>query len=247
MTAALGACAAGACRGNSTSPPAAPPPALPAATPGAPPTFGTGPVSGPPVSAATFAEAEKLVQVTLRPADRELAASTWRRSLAPLLERRTGPRKIELGADVAPATIWTPAAIDRNRGPSRDLFVRSRAAAAPLPSSDSDIAFAPVTQLSRWIERRQLTSERLTRICLARIDALDSKLRSVITKTADLALAPAAKADAEVAAGRYRGPLHGIPYGVKDLLDTNGIPTTAQSRSATAFRRRSGGCRARAR
>ena len=59
--------------------------------PGAPPTFGTGPVTGPPVSAATFAEAEKLVQVTMRPADRELAASSWQRSLAPLLERRAGP------------------------------------------------------------------------------------------------------------------------------------------------------------
>jgi Asp-tRNA(Asn)/Glu-tRNA(Gln) amidotransferase A subunit family amidase len=98
--------------------------------------------------------------------------------------------------------------------------------AAPLPSSDDAIAFAPVTQLSRWIESRKLTSERLTNIYLSRIDRLDGKIRSVITITRDHALARARAADAEIAAGKYRGPLHGIPYGVKDLLDTKDIPTT---------------------
>jgi Asp-tRNA(Asn)/Glu-tRNA(Gln) amidotransferase A subunit family amidase len=178
------------------------------------------------VSAATFAEAEKLVQVTLRPADRELAAASWQRSLAPVLERRMGPRKVALEPDVAPATVWTPSHIDTHPAPTRDVFVRSRASASPLPTSDADIAFAAVTDLSRWIEQKQITSDRLTRIYLQRIDALDPTLRAVITMTADHALAQAKQADAEIAAGRYRGPLHGIPYGVKDLLDTNGIATT---------------------
>jgi Asp-tRNA(Asn)/Glu-tRNA(Gln) amidotransferase A subunit family amidase len=178
------------------------------------------------VSAATFAEAEKLVQITMRPADREMAASSWQRSLAPLLERRTGPRKVALEPEVAPATVWTPSLIDTRGAPTRDTFVRSQPNATPLPASDAEIAFAPVTQLSRWIEQKQITSDRLTRIYLQRIDAHDSKLRSVITKTADHALAQAKQADAEIAAGRYRGPLHGIPYGVKDLLDTGGIATT---------------------
>jgi Asp-tRNA(Asn)/Glu-tRNA(Gln) amidotransferase A subunit family amidase len=178
------------------------------------------------VSAATFAEAEKLVQVTMRPADRDLAASSWSRSLAPLLERRTGPRKVALEPEVAPASVWIPSRIDTHPGPARDAFVRTRGSGAPLPANDADIAYAPVTELSRWIEQKQLTSDRLTRIYLQRIDALDPELRSVITKTADHALAQAKQADAEIAAGRYRGPLHGIPYGVKDLLDTNGIATT---------------------
>jgi Asp-tRNA(Asn)/Glu-tRNA(Gln) amidotransferase A subunit family amidase len=178
------------------------------------------------VSAATFAEAEKLVQVTLRPADRELAAASWQRSLAPVLERRMGPRKVALEPDVAPATVWTPSHIDTHPAPTRDVFMRSRASASPLPTSDADIAFAAVTDLSRWIEEKQITSDRLTRIYLQRIDALDPTLRAVITMTADHALAQAKQADAEIAAGRYRGPLHGIPYGVKDLLDTNGIATT---------------------
>jgi Asp-tRNA(Asn)/Glu-tRNA(Gln) amidotransferase A subunit family amidase len=231
LAAPLGAvAAAAACNGqtpssnaSSTSPAALPPSP---STPGAPPTFGTGPVTGPPLSAATFAEAEKLAQVTMRPADRELAASSWPRSLAPLLERRTGPRKVALDPDVAPATIWTPSLIDTHPPPARDVFVRSAGEAAPLPASDADIAFAPVTDLSRWIEQKRLTSERLTHIYLQRIDALDAKLRSVITKTADHALAQAKQADAEIASGRYRGPLHGVPYGVKDLLDTAGIATT---------------------
>src|SRR6266496_5889068 len=81
----------------------------PPATPGAPPTFGTAPASGPLVSAATFAEAEKLAQVTMSAAEREMAAASWRQSMAPLLERRTGPKKIVLDSSVAPATRWTPA------------------------------------------------------------------------------------------------------------------------------------------
>jgi Asp-tRNA(Asn)/Glu-tRNA(Gln) amidotransferase A subunit family amidase len=108
----------------------------------------------------------------------------------------------------------------------RDHFLRSRAADTSLPTSDEDIAFAPVTQLSRWIESRKLTSERLTNIYLSRIQRLNPKIRSVITLTRDHALAQAKAADIEIASGKYRGPLHGIPYGVKDLLDTKDIPTT---------------------
>jgi Asp-tRNA(Asn)/Glu-tRNA(Gln) amidotransferase A subunit family amidase len=91
---------------------------------------------------------------------------------------------------------------------------------------DEDIAFASVTQLSRWIEHRKLTSDRLTRIYLKRIEQFDPKLHCVITITRELALAQAKKADDEIAAGSYRGPLHGIPWGAKDLLDTAGIRTT---------------------
>jgi Asp-tRNA(Asn)/Glu-tRNA(Gln) amidotransferase A subunit family amidase len=83
-----------------------------------------------------------------------------------------------------------------------------------------------VTQLSRWIESKKLSAERLTNIYLSRIERLDSKIRSIITLTRDHALARAQQADAEIAAGKYRGPLHGIPYGVKDLLDTKDIATT---------------------
>jgi Asp-tRNA(Asn)/Glu-tRNA(Gln) amidotransferase A subunit family amidase len=97
---------------------------------------------------------------------------------------------------------------------------------SPLPAKDEDIAFAPVTELSRWIEMRRLSSERLTRIYLDRLERFNPQLRCAITITRGLAIGQARQADEEISQHKYRGPLHGIPYGVKDLLDTAGIPTT---------------------
>jgi Asp-tRNA(Asn)/Glu-tRNA(Gln) amidotransferase A subunit family amidase len=221
LLAAIVACRAGLKEGTA---PATPAPAAPPA--GAPPTFGTAPGAGPAVTPATFEEAERLMQVTMTPAERAQAAGSWRRSLAPLMERRAGPRKVELPDTLAPATRWNPLLVAPQAGPDRDRIVRAAGDTGPLPDDDAAIAYAPVTRLSRWIEARHLTSERLTRIYLDRVERFDGRLRSVITLTRDLALAQARRADAEIAAGRYRGPLHGIPFGVKDLLDTEGIRTT---------------------
>ena len=195
-------------------------------TPGAPPAFGTGPLVGPDISPTTVSEAEKLVQVKMADSEVAVAASSWRRNMAALYERRTGPRKVELEATLAPATKWNPVLADVKRVPVRDRFIRSTANPGPLPARDEDIAYAPVTKLSRWIEQRNLTSTRLTQIYLRRLQQFDPKLRCVITLTTDHAMAQAKQADAEIAAGKYRGPLHGIPWGGKDLLDTAGIPTT---------------------
>src|ERR1700676_2218781 len=194
--------------------------------PGAPPAFGTSPPAGPEVSSSTFAEAEKLVQVNLTSAELDLAGRTWRMNLASVYERRTGPRKLALDPALAPWSRWDPVLPGEKRGPERDRFILSLADPGPLPAKDDEIAFAPLTHLSRWIEQRKLTSERLTRIYLNRLEKFDPKLRCVITLTRELALAQAKRADSEIAAGKYRGPLHGIPWGGKDLLDTAGIPTT---------------------
>ncbi len=201
-------------------------PTAPTPTPGAPPAFGTAPPVGPEVSAGTFAEAEKLVQVQMNAHDRAQAAENWRMQMAPLYERRTGPHKLAIGEDVAPATLWNPRLPGLKSYPAANVFVRSAASGAPLLANDEDIAFATVTQLSRWIEGRQITSERLTEIYLDRIGRFDPKLHCVITLTKDHALEQARQADNEIAAGKYRGPLHGIPWGGKDLLDTAGIATT---------------------
>jgi Asp-tRNA(Asn)/Glu-tRNA(Gln) amidotransferase A subunit family amidase len=195
-------------------------------TPGAPPAFGSGPGVGPEVSTATFAEAEKLVQIKLSSADRAKAASSWRANMSALYERRTGPGKVELGPGLAPATVWNPMLPGLKAGPEQDRFIRSQEDPGPLPSNEDDIAFASVTRLSRWIERKQLTSERLTSLYLKRLQQFNPKLRCVITLTPELALTQAKKADEEIAAGHYRGPLQGIPWGAKDLLDTADIPTT---------------------
>jgi len=217
---------AAACRSQSEKPVASPQGTPAGAPAGAPPTFGTAPAAGPSVSVATFAEAEKLAQVEMSSAERAMAAASWPKAMAPYLERRTGPRKIALEPELAPATRWDPVLPGSHAGPTRDHVVRSSAAPGPLPSSDEEIAFAPVWKLARWIQSRRLTSKRLTGIYLDRLQRFDPKLRCVITLTKDLAQQQATQADAEIAGGHYRGPLHGIPWGSKDLLDTAGIATT---------------------
>ena len=193
---------------------------------GAPPAFGTGPGTGPVPTPTTFAEAEKLVQVQLSEAECAQAAKSWRGNMSQLYERRTGPRKVELGPTAAPFSRTVSVLPGEKVTVTRNRFVRSESDPGPLPDKEEDIAFAPVTKLSRWVEQKRLSSERLTQIYLKRIGQYDPKLRCVITLTEQLALEQARKADAEIAAGRYRGPLHGIPWGGKDLLDTAGIRTT---------------------
>ncbi len=195
-------------------------------TPGAPPAFGTAPSVGPEVSPTTFAEAERLANVQLTPAEREQAAGNWRSAMAPLYERRTGPKKVGIESTVSPYSLWNPILPGEKTLPLRDQFIWSKTDPGPLPTRDEDIAFAPLTHLARWVEKRQLTSVRLTNIYLDRLQRFDPKLHCVITLTRDHALAQAQKADKEIAVGNYRGPLHGIPWGGKDLLDTAGIPTT---------------------
>src|ERR1700676_1603867 len=194
--------------------------------PGAPPAFGTGPAVGPEGSATTFAEAENLVKFEMAAHERGGAAGRWRKTKAALYERRTGPRKVALEATLAPSSRWNPILPGQKTGPERERFVRSSVDPGPLAARDEDIAFATVTQLSRCIETRKLTSERLTNIYLKRLKEFDPKLHCVITLTRELALRQAKEADEEIAAGKYRGALHGIPWGAKDLLDTAGIPTT---------------------
>jgi len=202
------------------------PPASTELPAGAPPAFATAPAVGPEVSSSTFANGEKLVQFEMTADERSQAAGSWRSAIAPLYERRTGPRKVSLADNVAPFSRVDPTNLGQTSNPERDRFVRSKSESKPLPSSDDDIAFAPLTQLSRWIEERKITSERLTRLYLDRLDRFNPKLRCVITLTRDSALAQAKAADQEIAAGKYRGPLHGIPWGAKDLIDTAHIPTT---------------------
>ena len=202
------------------------------ATPGAPPAFGTAPAAGPAVSVETFREAEKLVRVTDSEAHLAEAAGNWAQAMAPVYERRTGPRKLEPGYDVAPATVWNPEmtpvgqAVNQTQLVGHANFEPSLTDPGALPAKDEDIAFGTVVQLAGWMRTRKITSERLTRIYLERLKRFNPTLNCVITLTEEPALDQARAADVEIAAGRYRGPLHGIPWGAKDLLDTAGIPTT---------------------
>jgi Asp-tRNA(Asn)/Glu-tRNA(Gln) amidotransferase A subunit family amidase len=109
-------------------------------------------------------------------------------------------------------------------------FERARFTVLPwtgaVPTSDEEIAYLPAHRLAALIQARKLTSTRLTQIYLDRLERLDPTLRFAVTIPRERALAEAAQADREIAAGRYRGPLHGLPYGLKDLFATKGLPTT---------------------
>ena len=144
-------------------------------TPGAPPAFGTAPAVGPEVTPNTFSEAEKLIQSPLTPADRAQAAGNWRSAMAPLYERRVGPRKVPIPYTAVPYSTVNSILPGQTSGPSKNQLLRTNSD-APLPATDEAIAFAPVHHLSRWIETRKLTSERLTNIYLARIERLKPKI-----------------------------------------------------------------------
>ncbi|HTX76189.1 MAG TPA: amidase [Terracidiphilus sp.] len=195
-------------------------------TPGAPTAFGTSPAVGPVVTADDFAHAEKLVQTSMTPQEREQAAGNWRVQMAGNYELRTGPRKLRLEPSLSPATLWNPAIPEVKLDEGSGTFMPAMPPAGDLPRNKEDIAYAPVTQLAKWIESGLLTSVELTKIYLDRLAQYGPQLRCVITLTRDHALQQAKAADHEIANGKYRGPLHGIPWGAKDLLDTAGIPTT---------------------
>jgi len=195
-------------------------------TPGAPPAFGTSAPVGPAVSVETFQEAQKLVQVEMTPHDLAQAAGNWQQSMASVYERRTGPRKLAIEDTISPATVWNPLLSAPVAASGTGVLPKRLYHLPGLPEKEEDIAFAPVSLLSQWIKAKQITSERLTGIYLKRLKKFDPKLHCVITLTEEHALQQARAADAEIAAGKYRGPLHGIPWGAKDLLDTAGIPTT---------------------
>ncbi len=174
------------------------------------------------ITEATFAEAEKLAGVEFTDKERTQMLRGIKGEVARYRRRRAQALPNGLG----PAAVFDPRFPGARVVNVSDRLVRSNGRPGPLPTDDEDIAFAPVTTLSRWIQRRQLTSRRLTEIYLERLKAVGPKLESVVTLTADRALRQAAKADNEIAAGQYRGPLHGIPWGAKDLFDTAGIKTT---------------------
>jgi Asp-tRNA(Asn)/Glu-tRNA(Gln) amidotransferase A subunit family amidase len=134
-------------------------------------------------------------------------------------------RGVPLANDVAPALVFMPIA-PRVSAPDRPARFAAATRTVKRPANLEDVAFWPVSQLAALIRTKQVTSVELTRMYLDRLHRFDAQLHAVVTFTDSLALQQAARADREIAAGRYRGPLHGIPYGIKDLFAVPGYPTT---------------------
>lgn len=174
-----------------------------------------------PVTAETLSGAERIAGVSYTDAEREqmlAGLETW-------ISRAEALRAMEKPNSLAPALTFDPRLPGRSytaeEGGVRGLF-----AAPALPPEAADIAFAPVSMQCQWLASGAISSLELTEIYLARIAAHADRLECFVTVTADRARAEARARDAERAAGQVRGPLHGIPYSLKDIIDVEGLPAT---------------------
>ena len=165
--------------------------------------------------------AEKLIGIELTDAQEAMALAGVNRNL----DSYETVRKIDIPLDTEPATAFHPAHARKELYGPRTKFRFSKVD-PPAFKSIEELAFATVPQLAELIRSRKITSTDLTKMYLARLKRFGPKLLCVVTLTEDLALKQAADADAEIKRGKYRGPLHGIPWGAKDLFATKGIKTT---------------------
>ncbi|MEM1094926.1 MAG: amidase [Bacteroidota bacterium] len=175
------------------------------------------------LSTTVIAEAEKVMGLTFTEAQRELMLEDLQDRLATFERLRATP----IPNSVAPALRFDPM-IGRTAPPEAAISRLDSwlAPSVERPASDADLAFLPVTELAALVRDRKVTATKLTQLYLRRLKQYDPVLQAVVTLTEDRALTQAAAADREIAAGTYRGPLHGIPWGAKDLLAVQGYPTT---------------------
>lgn len=135
-------------------------------------------------------------------------------------------RKQPLSNDVAPALMFNPIPVGFAFEQGESSFEVARPAHVKLPKKREELAFYTVPQLAELVRTQQITSEELTRFYLERLKKYGPTLECVTTLTEELALQQARQADKEIKAGKYKGMLHGIPFGVKDLLSTKKYKTT---------------------
>lgn len=166
-------------------------------------------------------QAEWIAGITLTDAERKAVAGTLTRDLVALNQARKDP----LPNSVPPAFQFNPA-------PELPTSTAGRGTVTPpeskvkKPATDYDLAFTGVATLAELVRTKQVSSVELTKLALARLKKYDPALKCVVTLTEELALKQAEAADKAIAEGKYRGPLHGIPWGAKDLIAVPGYPTT---------------------
>jgi len=175
-----------------------------------------------PITKEMVAAAGKLIGLEFTDVERDSMLD----GLKEQLDDYESIRKIPLDNSVPPAILFNPIPAGMKFDSTRNPFKMNPAKNAILPKNPEDLAFYSVRQLAELIRTRKITSEQLTRLYLDRLKKYGPKLECVITLTEDLALRQAKRADEEIAAGKYRGPLQGIPYGAKDLLAVKGYKTT---------------------
>ena len=183
---------------------------------------------------AVAQDATRITLEMLEAAQKIAGLSFTRDQQEKILARLNGPtgplagfdalRMADLGS-TQPAFVFNPVLPGKTLPTERRPLRRKRPEVSK-PATEEELAFLPVTHLARLLETRQITPTELTKLYLSRLKRYDPRLLCVVSLTEDLALRQARQADEEIAAGRYRGPLHGIPWGLKDLFAVRGTTTT---------------------
>ncbi|MCB0030022.1 MAG: hypothetical protein KDE28_19050, partial [Anaerolineales bacterium] len=176
----------------------------------------------PAITIEQISAAEALIDLNFTDEER----AQMRQRLSEQVAMYSKLRDVALPNHVPPAQIFDPRPAGMALPTGPDMVGLSKTGEVQRPDDLEDVAFWPVTKLARLIESRQVSSLELTEMYLARLKKYDPHLRCVVTLTEELARQQAAQADAEIAAGNYRGRLHGIPWGAKDLLAVKGYKTT---------------------
>ncbi len=179
--------------------------------------------AGEEITEATIAAAAEIAGVSFSDEERTQMVNGLRMQA----QRLVALHAVHIDNAIAPALVFSP--LPRPdavpTGPQRPIQP-SRVAVRSAPAALESLAYASVVELADLVRRRQVTSTQLTTMYLTRLERLDPQLKCVTNLTRERALTKAKEADAEIARGRYRGPLHGIPWGAKDLLATRGTVTT---------------------
>ena len=175
-----------------------------------------------PITREAVAGAEKVIGLGFTEVERD----SMLEGLKEQLGNYQGIRAVTIPNAVPPAVMFNPIPVGMKFEKSRTPFMATPPGKIVLPADKEDLAFYSVGQLGFLLKTRQISSVELTRMYLDRLKRYGPKLECVITLTEDIAMHQARRADKEIADGKYRGPLHGIPYGAKDLLSTKGVRTT---------------------
>lgn len=179
------------------------------------------PTPAPRITKDMLHVAEKLIGIEFTDAQESMALAGVNRNL----DAYETVRKIDIPLDTEPAFAFHPARARKELYGVKNKFRFGKVEALAFKTVD-ELAFATVPQLAELIRTRKVSSTELTKMYLGRLKRFGPKLLCIVTLTEDLALSQAAAADAEIKRGKYRGPLHGIPWGAKDLFATKGIKTT---------------------
>ena len=174
------------------------------------------------VTKEMLAEAERFIGLEFTDEERELMIN----GLNSQLKKYEQIREVSLDNSVAPAIQFNPIGSGVRFETKQKTIKKSKSRIKKLTSSLEDVAFWTITDLAGLIKSRKVSSVELTKMYLERLKKYDEKLKCVISLTEELAFEQARRADKEIAAGHYRGPLHGIPWGAKDLLAVKGYKTT---------------------